>query len=547
VFDRWKSGAAMMDTLRIDKTWEKWAENDTTVTDNGVVDHPWTTAADTLYLKQHVLAPDTTVAQARASVQSDLEWDSLRFRYKLERAANVRLMIFRNADTLWSLGSETEDYWQIGVEDDTVCVFRSNLDDTLGVSRFDEARWGEPWSWIAENFGYKLKSGQGDTARIINEVVWNGEIDTSYVRPGPFPDDPGTTYPRYGADCDSNFIADEGIYLARLEVDEFSDPGFAPEDTLKLEKTKAIIVDRWAPYVKKLELWNIWPGESQPETTVIREAEWRPHPLIPNRDSLFVDEQNYMSLDTLEIHLQFSERMSRGDSLQIKYKQLQEEDGMEWAFTVTKWDTVVYPDDKVVARSNLVWTSVYRSMWAGKYGIRVRAFDTALNQLDAWPATRAQRADSGKWVNYQSSTDDETQTQEGGWDENHHFVISPWQDGLFMIDVSPSVNNASTGWQDPALYFADDLLELMEADHEDSGRADKWRAALFRYWGKPSYNEMTMQLSGYRLLGRGRRIGRLTSRDRHGRWRGEGVYGRRCAAVHQRPYGLWHLDHADHY
>ncbi|MBN1425192.1 hypothetical protein JXA88_11615, partial [Candidatus Fermentibacteria bacterium] len=341
----------------------------------------------------------------------------------------------------------------------------------------------------AENFGYKYKSNQGDTARVINEVVWNGEIDTLYVQRGPLPEEPWSEYPRRGTDCDSNYIADEGVYLARLEVDEFADPGFGADDTLKLESTKAIVVDRSAPYVKKLELWNIWPGGGGPDTTIIRKAKWIDHPTAPALRQLEIETQNPMSLDTLEVAITFDQTMCR-DSLQIKYR-LQKEGGPAWAMNIVRWDSIVYPDDAVVARSAVVWTGTLRSVYAGEYVVEVRGYDTALNRLDADPSTKAQRGVGGAWEGYEEGMRDTPP-----WtDCNHSFVIERWRDVLLHMDVSASVTNPETGgWASSAYHMADSLLARIEQDHIDSGRADMWRAGVTRYFGHTDGNSWAVQL-----------------------------------------------------
>lgn len=239
----WRSGQDPGVPLTIESVW---VENDESSATNGPVDDPWTTEPDTLCLKEHIIAPETTLAMAQsdATVMTDLEWDSLRFRYLFSKPCNVRLTIVRDEDLDRTLAAG----------EDTVCVFRSCLQDTVERTRFDEAHWGEPWAWIAENFSWiRYGSSQPDT--LFSEVVWNGQTDPIYAPPGPL-----NGFARRGADCDSNYIADEGRYILSLAADRFDDAGFEADTTAKLDQHNMLVVDRFAPYVKKLELWNIWPG-----------------------------------------------------------------------------------------------------------------------------------------------------------------------------------------------------------------------------------------------------------------------------------------------
>jgi hypothetical protein len=139
----WDAGQEPDVPLSIDSLW---MDNDEVAGDNGPVDNPWTLEPDTLYFKEHMLVPDTALAEAQSDscVLTDEAWDSLRFRYLFSKPCNVRLTIVRDVDLDRVLDAL----------DDTVCVFRSCLQDTTERSHFDEANWGEEWAWIVENFSW---------------------------------------------------------------------------------------------------------------------------------------------------------------------------------------------------------------------------------------------------------------------------------------------------------------------------------------------------------------------------------------------------------
>ncbi len=232
--------------------------------------------------------------------------------------------------------------------------------------------------------------------------------------------------------------------------------------------TRNIVIDNSPPIAQKVELRNIWPGDTGSDTTIIRKAEWIDHPTDPALRQLEIETQRSMTLDTLEIVVQFDQTQDR-DSLEVKTSYMVP-GGLSPLFNEVRWDSTISPDDTWVGRCAIVMSSGMRDTYPGRWIVTIKSADLAGNSIDAKAETKAYRDSLGSFVGYEDT----------GADSTHSWWLQSWFDINIAGDVSQSL---ILGWNAQGMYVADRILELAQIEHSDSSRADLWRASVWRFFG----------------------------------------------------------------